>query len=113
MKKEKILKIPILSAYFFSYNGRDLQQEETEGMYLSLSYSIYFTVQFIFFSFIYCSNVYCLYFTESQKVLIKEELNIDPVSGLPLHHFIFIVKHVFPFRMFFKRISNSVIRPVN
>lgn len=54
-----------------------------------------------------------MFFTDSQKALIKEELFIDPVSGLPLHHLTFIVKHVFPLHMFYKRISNNVIRPVN
>lgn len=61
----------------------------------------------------HCFNIYCLYFTDSQKALIKEELYIDPVSGLPLHHLTFIVKHIFPLQTFGKRIAKPIIGPVN
>lgn len=39
-KESKTLEDTNPQCIFFSYNGGDLQQEETEGMYLSLGYPV-------------------------------------------------------------------------
>lgn len=77
-KERKDIQDTSPQCIFLSFNGEDLQQEDTK---------------------------------DSKKALIKEELYTDPVSGLPLHHLTFIVKHVFPFHMFYTRLLN--VRPVN
>lgn len=49
------------------------------------------------------SSGYETLFVESQRRLIGDQQHVDPVSGIPLPHLTFIMQHILPVEMVFKR----------
>lgn len=44
-------------------------------------------------------------FSDSQRKLTEDQFYVDPLSGIPLYHLTFIMKHLFPYDMFCKELE--------
>lgn len=116
VKKQRLTKDNHVESIFMSCTESDVLFRNKEGK-LCFKYTLFFKKQFLKWEFLYSKEnifiiLHCLaaissgyetLFVESQRRLIGDQQHVDPVSGIPLPHLTFIMQHILPVEMVFKR----------